>query len=181
MNDRHGPWLRLAHWTTVSLVAAQCTLAGLNALLYEPRPVLAEALVQAHISLGLLILVLTLARLAIRLGPSGQAAPAVRTGLPGLVGVVHSGLYIVLLLLPVTGYVKLAALGYEIRLFSALSLPALPFDPWLSSLAQVAHVYLSATLGVLVAVHVVGALLHRHLFGSPILSRMAIAGRRSRE
>lgn len=35
------------HWVVAVLVFAQLLLAGLNALLYEPRPILAEALVRS--------------------------------------------------------------------------------------------------------------------------------------
>ena len=109
-SDRHGLVLRLLHWLTVALVVLQLTLAGLNAWLYEPRPILAESLVQAHISSGAVLLALTIIRIAVR--TFGHSALPSISSWPAIAATVQLCLYFCLLMLPVSGYVHLAALGF---------------------------------------------------------------------
>ncbi|MEO1723873.1 MAG: cytochrome b/b6 domain-containing protein [Pseudomonadota bacterium] len=171
---RHSLGLRLLHWATALLVLVQVLLAALNRLLYEPRPVLAEWLVQAHLSCGAALLAVVLVRLGIRLFARRAIAPPVHTGLPWLVTATHTALYGGLLALPILGYVRLAALGFEIELFGLLSLPPMLGDPPLARAAATAHTTLATLLGGLVTLHVAGATLHRRLFGTPVLQRMGI-------
>ncbi|MEM9043466.1 MAG: cytochrome b/b6 domain-containing protein [Pseudomonadota bacterium] len=124
--DRHGLALRLVHWSTAGLVLIQFTLAAINFLVYEPRPVMAEWAVQAHISFGTAILALTLSRLALRLLLPGQLAPPLRSGKTYLAMSVHLLLYGCLITLPLLGYIRLAALGFEPSVFGLFNLPALP-------------------------------------------------------
>lgn len=165
--------LRLLHWVTAILVVAQCALALTNALVYESRPVLAEAVVQAHLSIGAIILIVTILRLATRFTHPVPALPnGMSKGWKTSARSVHAALYLLLILLPITGYVKLAALGFEIAVFGLLPLPALPFDPNLAAFARMAHKGLAILLGAMVLGHVAAAVFHVQLFGSPVLHRM---------
>lgn len=151
----------------------QVGFAGLNAMTYERHPVLAEMVVQAHLSCGALVFGLTVSRLVWRFSTPTPSMPrmmglaAQRTALA-----VHAALYALLLVLPVSGYVKLAALGFEAELFGFLPLPALPFDAVLAARAHSLHGWASVLLGCLLACHVGAALFHRRLFGQPVLGRM---------
>ena len=154
-------------------MVAQVVLAAVNALVYEGHPVLAEAAVQAHLSFGATILVLTVLRFVCRLSLGVPALPddmppAARRAAQS----VHAALYLLLLALPLSGYVKLAALGYEIVLFGILALPPLPFDPALATAARDLHTTAAVCLGILLTGHIAAALLHRRLFGQPVLQRM---------
>ena len=135
-------------------------------------------MVQTHLSLGALIFALTLVRLALRLSiatpPPAATSPAPRKAALA----VQAALYVLLLLLPLTGYLKLAALGFQIVLFGVLALPALPFDPGLAAAARTLHAGAAALLGLLLLGHVGAALLHARLFGQPVLDRM-VPGRRA--
>lgn len=156
-------------------------LAAVNAAVYEGRPVLAEAVVQVHLSLGAVILALTLLRLAWRVSADLPPCP---TGMSraarSATRLVHAALYLLLLVLPLSGYVKLAALGFQILLFGSLPLPALPFDPELAAAARILHAAAAALLGLLLLGHAGAALWHERLFGTPVLDRMfpASAARR---
>lgn len=172
--DRHGLALRLIHWLTASLVVVQFTLAVLNRLFYEPRPVLAEWLVQTHMSLGAAVFLLTLGRLALRPFWPGQVVPPMSNGLPTLARGVHLLLYACLLFLPIFGYIRLAALGFEPSVFGLVTLPAWPVTIDVARVAAIAHAALSVALLLLVIAHAAGALLHQRLFGPNALSRMAI-------
>ena len=155
------------------MVLAQVALAAVNALVYEGHPVLAEAAVQAHLSFGAAILMLTVLRFVCRLS---LGVPALPDDMPPAAcraaQAVHAALYLLLLALPLSGYVKLAALGYEILLFGVLALPPLPFDPVLATAARDLHAAAAVLLGILLTGHITAALLHRRLFGQPVFQRM---------
>ncbi len=162
--------LRLLHWLTVALVFVQFALAGLNAWLYEPRPVLAEVLVQAHLSCGAVLLALTIARISVRvLGHS--RLPRVSSW-STIAGAVQVCLYFCLLLLPVSGYIRLAALGFSINLFGVVPLPSMVSAPDLAMLAAATHNVIAIILMGAILTHVSGALLHHRLTGEAILHRV---------
>lgn len=165
--------LRLIHWGTALLVAAQFALALTNALVYESRPRTAEAVVQAHLSIGALVFAATVVRLVWRLAVVAPKSPSKATPVTRLAAhIVHVALYALLLALPVTGYVKLAALGFDITVFGVVTLPPLTVDVGLSGLARSAHTAGAALLSILLAGHVAAALFHTRLFGTPVLQRM---------
>lgn len=171
--DRFPASLRSLHWLTAGLVVVQVALAAANALLYESRPVLAETLVSTHLSFGLLILLLTVIRLAVRLGPGAPRPPTSPIAFCRWAArIAHTALYGLLIRLPLSGYVKLAALGFEIGFFGLFTLPALAFDPALTSDARQVHSAAALLLGLLLALHVTAALLHRRLDGCAVLQRM---------
>lgn len=151
----------------------QVALAAVNAAVYENNPVLAEMAVQTHLSCGALVFGLTAVRLVWRLCVATPALPQAM-GSPARFAAhaVHGALYALLLLLPLSGYVKLAALGYEVMLFGTLPLPALPFDPDVAALARRLHTLGASLLGLLVVGHVAAALFHARLFGQSVLGRM---------
>ena len=165
--------LRLLHWGTTLLVATQAVLAAVNALVYEGKPLLAEAVVQTHLSLGILLFGLTAIRLGLRSAAMTPRLPADMTPTARwFAGSLHAILYALLLLLPVTGYVKLAALGFEIQVFGVFALPPLPLDAALAAAARRLHSGGAIVLGGLLLLHIGAALLHCRLLGSPVLQRM---------
>ncbi len=172
--DRHGRALRLVHWTTAGLVAIQFMLAVVNCLFYEQHPVLAEWAVQTHLSLGAAIFLLTLGRLALRAFWRGQVALPMTSGLPRFARGVHALLYLCLLTLPILGYIRVAALGFEPSVFGLITLPAWPVTIDVARVAAIAHAALSVALLLLVIAHAAGAVLHQRLFGHSALSRMAV-------
>ncbi len=163
--------LRIIHWITAVLVVVQVSLAVLNILLYEPRPILAEALVQAHISVGALILLVTLVRVVLRLlspVPARSGSRVIRVAS----GCVHVLMYVCLITLPVSGYLKLAALGFEIRLFGVLTLPSLELNLALATSAREFHDAAGVVLVALIAAHIAAAVLHQRLDGARVIGHM---------
>lgn len=178
MTTQYSLTLRILHWASAGLIALQVALAIANILLYEPRPVLAETLVQTHISCGVLVFALTLIRIVVRM----RTAPVSKSPRP-LLNILSSGahktLYACLVILPVTGYIKLAALGFTIRLFGHLPLPDLPMNVALAQSAAAWHTATAMVLGCLVTLHIGAALFHPKLDGRAVLPGMALgfAGR----
>lgn len=177
--DRYPITMRRLHAVTAGLVALQALFALVNATVHETRPETAELALQAHISLGAGILAITMVRLIRRIiGPVPPFPPEMRQILRRLGAGVHLALYVTLFVLPISGYVKLAALGFEVSLFGLASLPPLPFDARLAAMARIVHDLSALAMGLLLVLHIGAALAHGRLFGFPILHRMSPLGRR---
>lgn len=120
---------------------------------------------QLHMSFGILILLLSLARVGVRLTTPVPPLPA---GMPtwqrGLARTVHVAFYVFLLAIPLSGWFMASAspLNLPKQLFGLLPWPDLPV-PTSRTLARGAgkvHVTLVFLLYGLVAVHLAGALRH---------------------
>ncbi len=173
MSTGYSLGLRLCHWITAVLVFAQVSLALLNTLLSEARPGLAELLVQAHISLGAVIFILTVVRIVARLFSPVPVRSHRRTLRLGAIGV-HFLLYACLLTLPISGYLKLAWLAFDVTLFGTTILPVLTLNVSLAASAAAVHDVTALILAVLLLLHVAAALLHRHFDGQSVLAHMAL-------
>ena len=179
MTERYSLHLRVIHWVTAALVAVQVTLALLNIALCEPRPILAEALVQAHISLGSVLFLLTLARLVAR-WCSPTPPKSGNTILRFAATSTHAALYACLFALPITGYLKLAALGFTVTLFGFLALPPLSLNVPVAQFANQAHDLIALGLGALVVLHIAAAVFHRRVDGRSVTYHISF-GRRNNQ
>lgn len=159
--DSYGPVARAVHWTVAALAVIVVAL-GL-AIPEAPRGGESrDALVLLHRSVGLLILVLMLFRVAWRLT---HPAPPLPAGFPRLEALAahadHLLLYVVFLVMPVSGYINAAAAGHSVSVFGLFAIPPLlPEDPRVSQVAIAIHLAGQFGLYALVAVHVAAALLH---------------------
>jgi cytochrome b561/polyisoprenoid-binding protein YceI len=163
-------WL---HWIIALALAFQLAL-GFS----MPKGAEGFALYQLHKSIGITILLLTLARLAWRL--THRPPPAVEGGFTGfLAKAVHVGLYAFMVLTPLTGWalVSTDALKVPTVLFGAIPWPHLPLPGSLSDPMEAAHELL-AWLGIaLFVLHVAGALRHHLLLKDGLLARIAPGGK----
>ncbi|MEM0947971.1 MAG: cytochrome b/b6 domain-containing protein [Pseudomonadota bacterium] len=167
----YPPLMRWLHWFTAFLVLVQLSFVLLNRAVYEVYPVLSEVLIQAHISLGALILGVTLLRFGVRQWSNVSLAPT-RPFVRRAARSMHLTLYVLLCVLPVIGYAHLALLGFDLRLFGIVSLPGLPFNPALAQTASLLHSSAGLLLGALILLHVLAARFHSKLDGKPVLRRM---------
>lgn len=128
---------------------------------------------QLHKSVGILILLLTLARFGVRIFLP-RPAPLER-GLPGVLAKsVHGGLYAFMLGAPLTGWmlVSTATIKVPTLIFGRIPLPHLPLPDSLGSFFSGAHEVM-ALLGVaLILLHVAGALRHHWLLRDGLIYRM---------
>ncbi|TAJ72276.1 MAG: cytochrome B [Phenylobacterium sp.] len=175
------------HWTIAALIVAQVVLAGRM----EARTPEAFAVFQLHKSVGITILLLSLARLAWRLiyrpPEPTNLAPWERR----LSAAVHWGFYAVMILMPLSGWVMVSTsrIAFPTVLFGAIPWPHLPGLPELAPAAKAAwnetaenaHQLTIKGAYVLFGLHVAGALKHQWLDGdSPVLARMAPGARPGR-
>ncbi|MGZ6015431.1 MAG: cytochrome b [Phenylobacterium sp.] len=171
-------WL---HWTIATLILVQLALGWvMNEVLpdHTPNQQLVEAI---HISLGLTILILVVVRILVRLTHRPPPLPA---GMPAwertLSGLVHGLFYVLLLVMPLTGW-ALVSLGNHPIAFWGLPWPHLPGahaimgDPTPKANRQaLKHFHVFIMIWILLvnwALHVAGALKHQ-LDGRPVLWRM---------
>jgi len=130
---------------------------------------------------GALIGVATLVRVSWRLRHSAPGAIAtesrwLRTG----ARVSHATLYLLLLAVPLLGWVAASARGWRVTLFHGLTLPALlPRGSKSGFLAGDVRTFLAYTLLVIVALHIAAALYHRFILHDQVLARM-LPGRAAR-
>ncbi|MBA4012639.1 MAG: cytochrome b [Phenylobacterium sp.] len=170
------------HWLIAAAIVFQVIIAWRMGGGRTPE---GFALVQLHKSIGITVLLLSLARLAWRLTHRPPPLPAgMATWEKVLAKVAHVGLYVIMIGLPITGWIMVSA--------SRIQVPTLLYGvvPWphVPGLAHVAEPAKSAWHGfgetghevlawgayVLVALHVAGALKHQ-LFSKdePVLAHMA--------
>ena len=134
-----------------------------------------------HKSVGVFILGLTVARLGWRLSGRNPALlgplhPFERI----LAHSVHASFYIVLIALPLTGWLMSSAANFSVNVFGLFTLPDLVApDKGLEETLKAAHYWLGWGMAGLLALHVAGALKH-HLFVGDVTLRRMIPGYRSR-
>ncbi len=159
------------HWLIALLLAFQLALGW---MLDGPSTPALFARFQLHKSVGILILVLSLARLALRFTrprPAPMEGPAWARALAGLV---HALFYVVMIGTPISGWIMVSTAKIKVPtlLFGTIPLPHLPVSTAMGGPAAGIHGLL-ATLAVgLFALHVAGALRHQWLLGKPALQRM---------
>jgi cytochrome b561 len=146
--------LRLLHWAVAILLPAQAWLGWTGERSADAAAGL--RLLVLHMQLGLTLLVLVLLRLLLRAAGAGR-----RTVGPAPAAALHAGLYLLLLALPVSGYVIWVWMAAPTALPAGLALPVL-FEPPDTdergrALAWYVHVYGSWALAGLVGLHVAGA------------------------
>ena len=168
--QRLGITTRALHWTTAALVAGGFSAAWLfNAL--GPGPIAAK-FVEVHRSVGLCILLVTLARVAWRAThplPAVPAAPWERW----LAGTVQVLLYLALLGMPLLGWLGSNAQGDTVAFLGVMPLPDLvEANQDLGDRLFVLHGWLGYGILVLLALHIAGALRHRFIKKDDVLQRM---------
>jgi cytochrome b561 len=178
---RYGVMAILMHWLIAALIVAQIGLGWwMNEILPDHSP--SQAAVESiHISLGLTILVLVVARIALRLANPPPPLPA---NLPSwertLAALSHVLFYLLMLALPLTGW-ALVSLGDRPIHIWGVPWPHLPgLTAVFGSPApravrhELAHIHVYILIWIVLlnlALHVAGALKHQ-FDGKPVLWRM---------
>lgn len=157
------------HWAIAALLAFQISVGWA----LENLGARGFSLFQLHKSIGITILMLTVARVIIRY-TKPRPAP-VEGGLQGLLAKsVHGGLYLFMLAAPLTGWalVSTAKVKVPTLIFGIIPLPHLPLPAGANDPALAAHALLAWAGIALFALHVAGALRHHILLRDGLLWRM---------
>lgn len=168
------------HWLIAGLFLAMVAIGFVmtNLALTDPRTF---PLYQLHKSIGVTIFALVVLRLLWRL--SGNVPPLPATLKPwerAAAHLTHYGLYAILLLMPLTGWITVSASPYGIPtiLYGYLKLPHLGFvvtsahKAAIETAASWTHWVLAWTALTLVFLHIAAALKHHFVLKDDVLARM---------
>jgi cytochrome b561 len=161
--DRWGAVSQALPWLIVVLLV---TMAWLGLTMTDlPNTPHKARLYGLHKSIGLTLLALAVLRLGWRLN---AGAPRELEAIPRwqrrIAQATHAALYLLLFVIPLSGWVINSASGFPLRWFGLFRVPALTArDAALNALAKDWHVALFWTLVALASVHAAAALYH-HLF-----------------
>lgn len=169
---RYGGVARLFHWLTAGLVLAMVP-AGFIMIRVGPGS-LQNSLFDFHRSVGVVLMVLTLARLFWRLRHPPQPLPA---SMPiwqrRAADAVHILLYGFLLINPLIGWLATSAYGASIEVFGLFTLPALTGqDRGLAASLFSLHMALGLAFTGLMILHAAAALHHHFILRDGTLRRM---------
>ncbi|MBT9288840.1 cytochrome b [Prosthecodimorpha staleyi] len=170
--DAHyAPPLRVLHWATaVTLVLA---LAAVLARDLVDDVALDRSLLDLHRSLGATVLILVVARVAIRLVVGGVEHAGLDRWSRQAAALVHGLLYGLTLLVPVLGWLLTNASGKAASLFGLVVLPPLTGrDRDLADLLEIWHPSAAWLLLGLAALHVAAALWHGFVRRDGVLQAM---------
>ncbi|MGF7160556.1 cytochrome b561 [Rhodoligotrophos appendicifer] len=172
----YHPLHKVLHWLTALIVLTTIPM-GLIMIRLEGGST-QNTLFDLHRSFGVMVLALTILRLAVR-GIVG--APGIeRTIEPWqrqLASVVHGLLYMLLFIVPLLGWTGTSAYGARISVFWLFELPMiLPKDEHLATTLLTLHQYAAFTLTALLFVHAAAALYHHFIRGDEVLNRMLRRG-----
>lgn len=164
---------RALHWLTAALVMFQFLVVLAWRVMGENTMTLLLAKVGPHGSLGILILIVTLARISWAWVNRRQRPPS-SPGLGGrLARIVHVSFYVLLLWLPALALLRQYGRGGAIQFYGFELLPEAEREiAWLMAPADVLHSPLSWLLFALIIGHVTMVLIHRFWFKDNQLARM---------
>lgn len=167
----YGIVSRLFHWLTVLIVLVMIPV-GLTMVQEIPKAT-QDRLFILHKGLGSVFLVVILLRVCWRIVVPPSPLPAtIPSWQRRAAGAVHLGLYALLLVMAVSGYVRVTTGGFPIEWLNALGIPPLfPKAEGVSKIASGVHAVAKNLLIVLIAVHVAAAIQHGFRRDG-ILSRM---------
>ena len=170
----------LLHWTTAALILSTIPLGWYGASFESAA---AQSATNFHKLIGILILALTLARIAWRLAHRPPPYPEDITPRIRLAAkLVHGAIYALLLILPLTGWWMSSAvpkrhpIGWE----GVFEIPFLPIAQSMASAgpAHALHVNLAWVMAALAALHIAAALKHHLVDRDTVLLRMMGARKR---
>lgn len=168
----YGTVARSFHWITVLLVLVMIPI-GLIMTQEIPRP-LQDRLFIIHKGLGPIVFLVVMLRLLWRwISPPPPLPDHVAPLQRRAAAVVHALLYAFLLIMAVSGYVRVTTGGFPIEFLNALGIPPLlPRNDNVAETAKAVHAVAKSVLIVLILIHVAGAAFHGLVLKDGVFSRM---------
>ncbi len=171
------------HWLIafflVALLAMGKYMTGL-----EETDSLRYSLTQWHKSIGIVVLLLVLARIVWRLTHEPPALPGSTNLFERVAGhAAHFGLYVLMVIIPVSGWVmvSLSPLKLKTELFGIIPWPHITFLNNVANVEVLAersvdlHTWLANSMIALVLLHIAAALFHQFIKKDQLISRMTIS------
>ncbi len=164
---------RLLHWVSALLVIATIPAGLIMVQEGLARPT-QDSLFLFHKNAGVVIFLLVLARIAYRIA---NPAPPLPASLPrwqkAASHAVHGLLYVLLLVMAISGYIRVNAGGFPLEGLDALGAPRfVPRSDELAETAKAIHATVKFPLIVLIQLHILAALYHGIVRKDGVFSRM---------
>jgi cytochrome b561 len=168
---RYDSVARVLHWVMAVAILALWVIGHMIDAL--PKGPVRSEVIGLHKTIGVILLVMAVARLAWRLA---RPQPALPVSMPAkerlMASAGHVGLYLLMVLIPLDGILLSQSAGREVSVFG-LALPVLVGkDDALKEVLKGGHVALGWVLAVVLAGHVAAALRHRFILKDDIMARM---------
>jgi len=170
--DHYPATSKLLHWLIAVCVLTTAPVAIV--MIRVGKGPTQDMLYNFHKSLGVLILVLMILRLINRLAVGAlAAAPDIEPWQKALSSFVHTSLYVLLLAMPVVGYIANSAYGAATPFFGWFDLPPIiGKNEALSTQLFTIHRWVGWLVIALVLMHIGGALYHQFIRRDTVLKRM---------
>lgn len=169
--DQYGLIARLLHWFIAALAIGMIVGGSLLSIL--PSGGIKAVVVAGHKSIGVIIFLLMIGRIAWRLT---NPQPRDLGNIPVLnyiARLVHIFLYVLLLLQPLVGILMSQAYGYPVSVFGIFKLPPLVWQtPSLGNVLREAHGVIAVLLAAFIVIHAAAALKHHFVDRDGTLMRM---------
>jgi cytochrome b561 len=170
--DHYPATSKLLHWLVAICVLTTAPVA--IAMTRVSKGPTQDMLYNFHKSLGVLILILMILRVINRLVVGAPIAdPGIEPWQKTVSSVVHTLLYVLLLAMPIVGYVANSAYGASTPFFGLFNLPMIvEKNDALATQLFAAHHWAGRLLILIVLVHVGAALYHHFIRRDDVLKRM---------
>lgn len=168
----YGLIAQLLHWLVVAGISAQFVWAW---RIDQAESVRSEfQLVNQHKSIGMTVLALVVLRLGWRAFNRPPAfPPSMKTWEMRAANVAHWLLYVLILAMPVTGWIYTSAAGFGAEFFGLLDIPDLVGQSErLEEIFGEIHEWLAIAIVAVVSIHVLAALRHQFVLKDGLLRRM---------
>ena len=174
--ERHPLVTRVLHWATVVFL-----LVSVSAILYREtteQGTLRQVLMELHRQLGLLVLLVLVARVAVcSLKGLANHAPGLSAAMRRAATLAHWSMYGVLAGLILLGWALCNAHAIHLRLFGVIPLPDLvAADSDLADTLSDYHIWAAWVLLSLLVPHVLAALWHHYIRRDGVLTAMLPGG-----
>lgn len=169
IGERYDGVAKTLHWLTVGLVAAQYAVGwAMPEIGAARRP---DQLLYIHMSIGIGILAITAVRLAWRLARGTPHSPYVAAWERRAVTIVQVVLYLLLFLMPLSGWADASSRGLTLTVFGTMSLPSPELPGGTLLFGTIHRVAAYGLLGV-IGLHIAAAFYHHLVLRDGVLSRM---------
>jgi cytochrome b561 len=170
--DNYSPAQKALHWLVALLIVTTVPIGLTMANLTGPGP-LTDTLYEVHKSIGLVVFGLAILRIAVRLRRGAPLVPGLAPWQRAAARGSHYALYLLIVLVPLTGWAGTSACCAPVNLFWTLPL-TLPVSGGMETAGAIfrVHYLLAFTLTGIVLVHVAAALHHHFVRRDRTLRRM---------
>ncbi|MFZ2523840.1 MAG: cytochrome b/b6 domain-containing protein [Candidatus Ferrigenium altingense] len=172
MTEPYSKRMVIIHWLTLLLLIVAWYLgdALIDARIEKNATLIGYF---AHALMGGAILLLTILRMTFR-GVDGTPPPVGNSVMDIVARGVHHGLYVLLILLSITGFMTLltSTVGMALVTNAAILLPAEYTGP--SVIPHTVHEILVTVMMVVVLVHILGAIKHQFITKDGLMKRMSL-------